>query len=464
MNFFGVLLLGIFTAGEVNVENNLPESMAPGSKKLVELVIKKDQVQGFSKLELTLPYGFNITPVDLKGASFTFTAQKAKFVWMTIPTEDSFTVTYFLESADNMEGNYSINGVFSYVKENKRVDIKIPPKSVFVNKEMAPTIDEVAQTMPNVKIEPELVEMVCERTIDKVSDTEYLIKLKVTNNIIKDFGKILETVPNNCKTEKVSDEGAVVTQDKNTIKFVWFESPKTPSFEVSYKILCLSPTINPVITGQLSYVDNGNPVSLNIVQGAINGTETLAANTTEQKSNTQETKPEVKPRTTEVKTTQQPQPTVLPEVKTSVASNTQVEPKTTTTTNSTAVQSQNTGNNNSTVTAENNSKGKTPITKVPDAETGITYKVQIMAAHRVVNKTYLKEKFNFEEQYNIENHEGWVKYTTGKFSEYKQARDAREELTQNHRNLPGPFVTAYNQGERITVQEALLISSQQWYK
>jgi len=460
VNFFGVLLLGIFTAEEVNVENNLPESMAPGSKKLVELVIKKDQIQGFSKLELTLPYGFDITPVDLKGASFTFTAQKAKFVWMTIPTESDFTITYYLQSSDNMEGNYSINGTFSYVKENKRVDLKIAPKSILINKLMAPEIDEVAQTMPQVKIEPELIEMVCERTIERLTDSEYLVTLQIKNNTIKDFGKILETVPTNCKTEKIKDEGAVVTQDKNTIKFVWFETPQTQTFEVSYKILCLSPTIQPIIKGQLSYVENGNPITLDVIQVSSLPTDAVATNRSTQTETLKTEIPKTEtamPALLELNETSPEELAVLPEVKVKTFDPKNNVSKTDIVTPKVAI-------TETTVTADNKKETKAPITSVPEPEMGITYKVQIMAAHKVVNKTYFKQKFSFEDQYNIENHEGWVKYTTGKYVEYKQARDAREEITQKHNRLPGPFVTAYNQGERITVQEALLLSSQQWYK
>jgi hypothetical protein len=101
---------------------------------------------------------------------------------------------------------------------------------------------------------------------------------------------------------------------------------------------------------------------------------------------------------------------------------------------------------------------------VPSAETGITYKVQILAAHRVVNKSYFQSKHGYDGAFNIENHDGWVKYTTGRFDEYKSARDERERLKGDYNTLPGPFVTAYNNGERITVQEALLITKQQWYK
>jgi hypothetical protein len=116
------------------------------------------------------------------------------------------------------------------------------------------------------------------------------------------------------------------------------------------------------------------------------------------------------------------------------------------------------------VTSVDNGTIRAVVNTLPSAEKGITYKVQILAAHRVVDKSYLKKKFSFEEDYNIENHNGWIKYTTGMYAQYKDARDARVRITNASSKLPGPFVTAYNDGERITVQEALLVSKQLWYK
>ena len=83
--------------------------------------------------------------------------------------------------------------------------------------------------------------------------------------------------------------------------------------------------------------------------------------------------------------------------------------------------------------------------------TNINYRVQILAAHRIAEKKYMKKQFNYGDNYDLENHDGWIKYTTGNFQEYKVARDKRNNL--NKHNFPGPFVTAYNYGERITVRE-----------
>ena len=422
VNFIGILFAGLFTTDDVIVENNIPTLLSPGQKQEVQVVINKGEVQGFSKMELSLPMGLTATPGDTKGGSFTFSGQKAKFVWMTLPTEASFTVTYFIESAENLEGNYSIDGTFSYVKENKREDIRIPSRSVNVQKQLSPTPEEVAQTMPGVKVEEEVVDMVCERTISKISDTEYEIGLTVRNNIIQGtLARLLETVPEMCTTETGNAGGATVTQQGNTIKFVWFEAPNANEFSCSYKISCTESTA-PTISGVFSYVLNGDPYDLPVIAKGDTPSD-----------------PVVHTPVSSLPVPHQPDDTQVADNNTNNSNGADQEPSTT--------------------ADKNPEKG---VTSIPSPETGITYKVQILAAHRIVNKTFMKKTYNFNESFNIENHEGWVKYTTGKYSEYGDARDARERMKSDYNTLPGPFVTAYNDGERITVQEALLISQQSW--
>ena len=75
---------------------------------------------------------------------------------------------------------------------------------------------------------------------------------------------------------------------------------------------------------------------------------------------------------------------------------------------------------------------------------------------------YFRERHRYSGDFGIERHEGWIKYVTGKFPDYRAARDQREAFVRAGHRFPGPFVTAYDQGRRITVQEALMISNQQW--
>jgi len=101
------------------------------------------------------------------------------------------------------------------------------------------------------------------------------------------------------------------------------------------------------------------------------------------------------------------------------------------------------------------------VTSTPNPENGVTYKVQVGAGHKTVASNYFAAKFNLQDNVSTINHEGWIKYLVGSFGEYKLARDKRNKVRNNVKTA---FVTAYNSGQRITVQEALMISNQKWYK
>jgi hypothetical protein len=519
-SYLAFLLLGLFSSDTVLIENNTPAVIASGVRSLVEVNIRKGDVKGFSKLELSLPEGFIATPGDIKGASFTFSGDKAKFVWMDLPDESLFKVTYYIESQPGAEGAYEIKGTFSYVRENIREDIYVPTRTVVVKQDIETPADAVLASAPVVRVEQPVLEMSCERRIERLGDNEYLVRLKVNNNRIVGFGKILEILPDNCQTNRDNDGGAVITQDANSIKFVWFEVPTAPTFEISYRVMCISDGTVPAIRGQLSYTENGNPFTVDILQtetpadlqaaqaNAANTGGNQSATTDSSLANAQNTAGITSTDTSTVSANTQAVTTagetqnannqsqnnaanVNANVTTANQNASDTSAQTANTVAAATNTNQNTGNaasnsnqnnngvvsNSSSDLPKNNVKsegvekdfGKTEtsvsaVNTVPSAEKGITYKVQILAAHRLVDKSYLKKKFSFEEDYNIENHNGWIKYTTGMYAQYKDARDARVRITNASSKLPGPFVTAYNDGERITVQEALLVSKQLWYK
>ncbi|MFY7706550.1 MAG: hypothetical protein ACOVQ5_00615 [Flavobacteriales bacterium] len=483
INFIGLFFLHLFTVNEIGVQNLAPDSMKPGEKTLVEVTIYKSQIQGFGKMEILFPEGFIASPAETKGASFTFSERKARFVWMTLPTEETFTISYYLEAPATFDGRYEVKGTFSYIKENERMDFVIPTKSVMVKPDATlATNTETNATNSNESTTPVATatnntsnvsnEFRVERSITKITDTEYRVNIRVLNSNIKGFAKIIEGGPNLSKTEKIQDAGATVTADKNNIKFVWFEIPISPVIEIAYKLTLLSPSAQtPEINGKIAFVENNNPKEIVIVNASGNA---ATANTDQLATNSTNTSSENKTSVNTTTTNSTDKTSVNKEENTSTAANevksetkqvAQEEKKEVKSTSKPVETAENkTSSNNAGTVKESSKTNAGKVSRTPDAENGVSFKVQILAAHRVVNKTYFKQRHGFSEDFNIENHEGWVKYTTGKFGEYKKARDERERLKSDYNTLPGPFVTAYNNGDRITVQEALLISKQQWYQ
>ncbi len=90
---------------------------------------------------------------------------------------------------------------------------------------------------------------------------------------------------------------------------------------------------------------------------------------------------------------------------------------------------------------------------------GLVFRVQIAAGPKSTESALFASKHNISDAISVENHEGLSKYVVGEFGSYRPAKTYCNELRDTN-GVAGPFVTAYNNGVRITVQEALNIAGQ----
>ena len=439
--------------GGVEVSQSVPSEMKPGAEYTIEITVNKGATGGFAKFQQDLPEGFTAVAIESKGASFSQSGTAVKFIWTSLPSDPEFKISYKVTVAQSVtSGEKMVGGKFFYVVDNAKQSVELIPTKVTIsggtvantNTTNTQTTDNTntnnqntnnqttntnTQTTDNTQQGP----ISCKRKITSNGGNDYTVEMTINKGAIAGFAKLNENIPAGFTASAGQLNKGSFSFNEQKIKIVWVTLPQEPEFTISYK-LTGSAAVAAQIDGLLSYIENEETKKYVIAASAI-GTNAVSANN--QTTNTNNTN-------TNTTTTQAAD---TAKVNTQVSNNTNTNNQTTNNTNT---------NNNNTQTPDNTNTTITPTMG------NVNYRVQICALKMSrMDNTYFETKYSFS-KVDMEQHEGWIKYLVGGFSEYRKARDYREEA--RGKGVVGPFVTAYNSGRRITVQEALMITTQQWYK
>jgi len=325
---------------------------------------------------------------------------------MALPSDKEFTVSYKLIADANVTGNYTLGGRFSFIADNERSNIDITPKTITISTEGDLTSNNQDNTNATVNNSVPTIAINANRTIEKIADGKFKITVKITKENVFGFAKITENIPTGFIATMIETQGGIFSFKNNEVKILWMALPSANEFTVVYNLQAQD-AINDsyAINGTISYLENNVTKKYEMPSNSF--------------------------------TLNQKEPSFV-----DVGTN----------------ENSNSGNTNDRI---NNSTTSNKVTSTPNPETGITYKVQIAALKTQKSVKYIAKALHVSQKISIEAHEGWSKYIIGSHTEYKNARDARNKI---RKNVKRAFVSAYNQGKRITVQEALMISNQKWYK
>ncbi len=450
LNLVAALLISLFFPADVSIKMDVPTQVVAGTEFVVKITVNKDDLESFSRFEQVIPAGLTATSDVSSNADFSFKDQRVRLIWLRLPRQQEFTFSYKVKVDERLKGNFTLKGKFSYIDDNERKSVSVPDQSVEI--QPSPNIDP-SQVVDIKDFEEKVIQyippyaegtdnIICVRQKPYLNDAgdAYIVNILVNKENKEKFAKIEETVPAAYKAVQIDTKDAIFTFKDQLAKFLWMNLPAEPYFVVSYKLVPDDPNNmpEPVINGKFSFLEGEKTISIDVVQ------RNIAVNdlTDEQ---VQQLIPAVKSGTT---VPEEVQPTEPSEQEKTPAEEEkkQEEPVTTP------------------ITGElNNKEIKSLLPYMLEPEQGVYYRVQLAAGHKpVVIKRYFK-KYDFTKEIRTEYHEGWIKYSIGSYSVYKEARDERVQIW-NTTDIKDAFVTAYNNGTRITVQEALMIANQKWYK
>ncbi|MBS1646937.1 MAG: hypothetical protein JST67_06315 [Bacteroidetes bacterium] len=454
-----LVLYNLIFGDPVTATVKTPETISAGQPFTIEVTISKAQVSGFAKLQLELPPGYTATEGDSKGGNFSTSGNIVKVIWTSIPADAAITLKMNVTAPNTIGSNNQLTGKFSYIENNAKQQVEITAVSLNVGgtaaaadpvatqettpadnsnaqnsqppvtnaNTTAPTSDTASDAASFSKpAEPDASIAVRRQVTASGSANNFEITLTLQKGAISGFAKLSEKVPEGFVASEVSAAGSSFAFENGVVKFIWASLPSAEQVMVSYK---LSPDANGGIQnpsviegGTFSYIENNQTKKQALQSESLTTTPTkkapaeVAATTTEKKSGTTK-----KGKTTSASTA----------AETPAKQETAAQQETTT-------------------------QATTP------ASGNLHYSVQIGAFKNGVSAGALKQKYGIRETVRSEMIDGFTKCIYGKYSEYKVARDSRE--TARGKGVEGAFVTAYNSGKRITVQEALMVSNQKWYK
>lgn len=436
-----------FGDGPNSVTGNFPKSAKAGSEFPAEIVVKKGAIGGFAKLQIEVPQGLIIKEVDSKGATFSFDSGLAKYIWTSAPQEPEFTIKIMVSVSASASGAKTIASKYSYVNNNAKEVVEMAPAEIMIGDgaDVAATTPDntpstqssdpatttpvatetpaatnppadnnttpVTTTPPTSNGEPSS-NVVCERTVNAGSAAgEYNVEIKIKKPGIKGFAKFQDIVPAGYKVKThLQTAGSSMSEADGKVKFVWVSLPAEDEMTIGYVLEKTGTPGESKIDGEFSYLEDNQTKKIKLPASIIPDNGAVAGNPP---GNTEPVK-------TETTTTQQVAVENAQPVKT---------------------------------------EGSAPISK---KEGNVSYCVQIGAFRNAIGSEVLAKKFNISETIKSEMAEGYSKFMVGNFNEYKGARDHREGVKQ--KGCASAFVAAYNGPKRITVQEALMITNQKWFK
>lgn len=453
LNMVGVLSINLMLSEDVSVNVGVPSEVNAGTEFDVELTLQKGSIESFARFQQDLPNGLTAQVVDPASANFSFENQKIKIIWLKLPSDKELKVLYRLRVDERLKGEFDLKGVFSYIEDNQRKSVVVTSSSIIIKQSsrIDPNlIVDIKEFQQMVPVQPPISLIAknvrCIRQVPSFvgASNEFVVNILVNKGSTEKFAKIEEEVPQGFKAEAIQTKDAIFTFKDQKVKFLWMNLPPEQRFVVSYKLIPISNADVKQLSlkGTFSFIINEATQVIDITQKEIDlsnldpkNLEGIIASLPASDFTTRSQ-------------TNNGQPTSSSYTEPGVDGGKEI-----------AVKYQ-----------KIEDKKQTTIKRAVDIksymlepEKGVYYRVQIAAGHRPVDiKNYFK-KYKLPQEIRTEEHEGWYKYSVGSFNGYKDARDYRVNLWKTT-TISDAFVAAYNNGTRITVQEALMITNQKWCK
>ena len=450
INSLTLFIFGLFqTDNSVTIKNNIPSNFIVGQEVAVEFRISKGIQTGFAKFQLELPDGISIIKKDEMNSIYSIQNGVAQWIWSEVPEDEELLIKLTLVASELGIGIKTFNSNYSFIEKNEKKVFNMLPleasiQNNIINNNVSIIKDTLTKADPNTSID--VVRLIS----DGPNANEKTITIKIKKGDTKGFAKYSDETDLNLNAKAIKTDGSSFSVSDGKIKFVWVDVPTKSELEVSYHIDLNNKNSN-ILKGEYSYLEKNQSKKYivkpdSLVIGKLKDEINLQAvqKTEAAKSIVQETE-----------ANQLTSKKIIEDSK----SNLTVE-KTSTLVSETPNLVKKEAIEVKTIPAKAEIVKETP--QIVNANPNFVVQIGAFKNTKIV-ATVLIKKYRITDKIVDELHDGFSKFMVGNHNLYKEARKHRDIIKSKH-GVKDAFIAAYNVGKRITVQEALMVSKQSWFK
>ena len=450
INSLTLFIFGLFqTDNSVTIKNNIPSNFIVGQEVAVEFRISKGIQTGFAKFQLELPDGISIIKKDEMNSIYSIQNGVAQWIWSEVPKDEELLIKLTLVASELGIGIKTFNSNYSFIEKNEKKVFNMLPleasiQNNIINNNVSVIKDTLTKADPNTSID--VVRLIS----DGPNANEKTITIKIKKGDTKGFAKYSDETDLILNAKAIKTDGSSFSVSDGKIKFVWVDVPTKSELEVSYHIDLNNKNSN-ILKGEYSYLEKNQSKkyivkSDSLVIGKLKDEITLQA--------VQKTEP-AKSIVQENEANQLTSKKIIEDSK----SNLTVEKTSTLVTEAPNLVKKE-ANELKTIPAKADIVKETP--QIVNADPNFVVQIGAFKNTKIV-ATVLIKKYRITDKIVDELHDGFSKFMVGNHNLYKEARKHRDIIKSKH-GVKDAFIAAYNVGKRITVQEALMVSKQSWFK
>lgn len=109
---------------QISITASMPSSIPAGTSVDAEVKINKGAIGNFAKYQMDVPAGYSVSGVDVQSGNFTFENQRAKIVWVSVPSDLEFTVKFKITADGSAANQGAIVQKFFYLENNEKKEVE----------------------------------------------------------------------------------------------------------------------------------------------------------------------------------------------------------------------------------------------------------------------------------------------------------------------------------------------------